>query len=173
MKTIKLSSKFKKDATGEFTYFLSAITKKQKEQILDIRKEYKQDILDGNLKEYMAELNELSFVWGIDCKGVLKIGETSNIQTGALSEFVEVFKGRDTEGFGRVGYNRELHFRDYSKSLNKQKEISWLVNVYQDSRACVASAVRQMNQEFCCLWESKESKFINQFTDDICSIELK
>ena len=167
MKTIKLSTK------NNVTYLLSSITTEQKDMLFSIREKHKQDILNNNLHHYHLELEHLSNLWNIDCKGILKIGETSNIPTGALSEYIETFKGKDTEGTGFVGHNREIHYRDYSKSKKNQQKLSWVVNVYEDSRACVASAVRQMDKEFCCLWEvSINSSFDNLFTEDICSLNL-
>jgi len=141
MRTLELSS------NKTSTYYLTAITEEQKEILFKIKKEHTKKIEQDEL------LNDLSYKWGIDCGGILKIGETALVKTSALSSYVGQFAGKDTEGKGTVGWNREVHFRNYGKTLEQQMETSWLVNQCSERSSSVRTALKLMDEKWCILWE--------------------
>lgn len=139
MKTIQLSS------TKDKSYYLSSIQDTQMTQLFTIK-----TVKDKT--EQDKQLYTLGLKWGINLKGIISIGEVSKIRGYDLSEFIESFLGRDTEGVGKVGMNREVYYRNYSTSKEQQKEIAWLVNTCPDKSMSVKSAVKMMNQKWCILW---------------------
>ena len=170
MKTIKLGTNKRLNPKH---YFLTAMTAKQKEELFSIKTLYREDVLGGNTLDYNKALRKLGVKWNISCEGILKIGECEGIQYSALYSHIKPFKGRDIEGKGIVGANREIHYRDYSKSLDEQKKLSWVVNVFPDVRMSAVSAVKQMNEQFCILWETDNSSpYVKLFTSDICFLNL-
>lgn len=163
MKTLQLS----KDK--EKVYYLTSIKEKHKEILFEIKKERNSLISE-------KQFEDLTIKWGINCKGILKIGETAEIKGSALVGYIEQFKGKDITGNGTCGLNRETHYRNYSKLLEKQKEVSWLVIECADSRISVNSALTIMNEKWTILWEANintniERKMTRRLKNKICYIE--
>jgi hypothetical protein len=141
MTTIYLSTK------KNIAYYLTSITTKQKDKLYEIKS-------NKNINEATKQFESLTSLWGINCNGILKIGETSKIRREALSDYMGWFKGKDTTGNGTVGYNREIHFRNYLKTEEQQRETMHLINQCQDSNSSIKSAVQVMKNEWCILWET-------------------
>lgn len=135
MTTILLSESKAKNRA----YYLTSITEEQKEELFEARQE--------------KTLNDLGDIWGINCKGTLKVGETKKITPGHLTEFVGWFYGYTTEGIYNNRTGRPKHYRNYSRTIEKQKAISWLVNTFEDAASSVRSALTQMPDQYCVLWE--------------------
>ena len=155
MKTLQLST------NKLFTYYLTSITEEQKIELFEAKKN--------------RTLRTLSIKWELDCDGILKVGETDNVTTSALSNYVESFKGKDTAGIGWVGHNREIHYRNYTKTLEEQKRTAWLINQCQDTSTSVKSALKMMDEKWCILWEVKnkdsfKEKMDNLLKDKLCTI---
>ena len=130
----------------KITYYLSSITAAQKDLL------YKAKAID-NTNNNTKELRKLTTLWGINCEGISKIGSTKKDETGGLTSVIGFFLGKDTAGIGMVGYNREVHYRNYSMDELAQREKAWIINYYQDTSASAKSAFTQMDEEYCCLWE--------------------
>jgi len=164
MKTLQLSVKNNK------AYYLTSIKEKHKEILFNIKKE-KISNIDRNIL-----FENLSLKWGINCNGILKIGETEEIKSSALASYIDFFKGKDIAGIGSVGFNREIHYRNYQKTVEKQKEGCWLVIECADTRVSVRSALSLMNEKWTILWEvdintSFEKKMNKRLKNKICYIE--
>lgn len=165
MKTIQLRE------DTNITYYLTSITEKQKEQLFEIKFEYKDN------KDKQEELfKKLSIKWGIWCSGILKIGEVSTTKSAALSSYIETFKGRDIEGKGSVGWNREVHYRNYKIPVEKQKDRAWIINQCSERSASVRTVLQMMDKKWCILWElynsNKLKKIMNkQLKDTTCYIK--
>lgn len=140
MTTIYLSTK------KNIVYYLTSITTKQKEKLYEIKNN--KDINQSN-----KQFEELTILWGINCQGILKIGETNKIRKEALTDYVGWFKGKDTHGNGTVGRNREIHYRNYNKTEEQQRETMHLIIQCQDSNSSIKSAISVMKEEWCILWE--------------------
>ena len=84
-----------------------------------------------------------------------------------MSKYIEHFKGRDTEGKGTVGKDREIHYRDYGKTLEEQKKLSWIINSHQDSSVCVKSALMLMKDEYSILWELGTKTIFKEQMDEL------
>lgn len=139
MKTIQLSDK------NNRSYYLTSIQEKQVTALFTIR-------AIKNTKKQDTELISLGLKWGINLKGIISIGEVSKIRGADLAEFTESFEGKDTHETGAVGHNREIHYRNYQTSKERQKEIAWLVNTCPDNSMSTKSARIMMNQKWCILW---------------------
>lgn len=163
MTTIYLSTK------KRVAYYLTSITAKQKEELYEIK----------NIKDINKSINafdELSILWGINCNGILKIGETSKIKYNALYNYIGWFKGKDTSATGSVGYNREIHYRNYLITEERQKVNMHLINHCQDSNMSITSALKILKDEWTILWEvpintPMHSQLQTLLKDKTCYIE--
>lgn len=135
MTTILLSTDEKKNRV----YYLTSITEEQKVELFAAKK--------------AETLEDLDILWGIACTNILKVGETAKITPGHLTEYVGKFPGYTTEGINTIRSTRPDHFRDYARTEEKQKEMSWLVNTFEDAASSVKSALRQMPDKYSVLWE--------------------
>jgi len=145
MKTIQLSTVTNTRKNTSTVYYLTAITAKQKDELFEAKKN--------------KTLEKLSIIWDIDCVNVLKVGVTSEVSTPALSDYVGFFKGYD------LGEGRKLHYRDYNFTEEQQEESAWLINFCEDTASSVRSALRQMNEEWCILWETDINSDFNKLDD--------
>lgn len=166
MKTIQLRE------DKDLTYYLTSISERQKEKLFEIKLKHK-----NNQEEQERLFEELSTKWGIWCSGILKIGEVATTRSGALALYIEFFKGKDIEGKGHVGWNREIHYRNYKVPIEKQKETSWLVNQCTERSSSVRSALSMMNQKWCILWELENDSRLKRtmdkrLKDKICYIRV-
>ncbi len=165
MKTIQLRE------DKDLTYYLTSLTDKQKEQLFEIKFKYKKD---EKIQKEVFE--ELSIKWGIWCSGILKIGKVATTKTAALSSYIAYFKGKDTHGNGTVGWNREIHYRNYARTSEQQKGTAWLINQCSERTSSVRTALKMMDEEWCILWEldngTKLKKTMNKrLKDTTCYIK--
>lgn len=141
-------------------FFLSSLTEQEKDILYEAK---------DKSKEALADCSE---VLGIYCPGITKLGYTQTASLGALTPLVGHFKGRDTGNIkgvaSRVGQNREIHFRDYSKTQKEQQKTAWIVNTYQDTAPSAKSAFKQMDEKYCCIWEvSIDSTYYKEFMEKL------
>jgi hypothetical protein len=127
------------------TVYLTSITAAQKDLLYAAKKE-------DSINKNDNALTELSYSLGIYCPAITKVGKVEQNTSGGLTEDIDFFKGKDTSGLSRVGYNRELHYRDYSRPPQVQKNMAWLINMCEGSLESAKSAFKQMDEEYCCLW---------------------
>lgn len=127
MKTVYINKK------GNRYYYLTSLTEQQRNMLYEAKTN--------------GTLTECSVNFGIDCNGITLIGKVETAKVSSINSFVGSFDGKN------LGEGRELHYRSYSKSEEKQKETSWLINLCVDSNSSAASAFAQMDEEYCCFWE--------------------
>lgn len=163
MRTIQLSVKQGK------AYYLTSITEQQNDRLRTLR------VVHKDPRELTKELDKLTIIWGINCDGIISIGETSKIRGVDLSDHIEKFAGKDTHETGMVGHNREVHYRNYRTTRKKQDEIKWLVNTCPDALMSVKSAVSIMDNKWSILWGvrthlSPEKKDINPIYESMTKL---
>lgn len=147
MKTIELSTK------GQFTNYLTAITEKEKDTILEAKEK--------------NNLEELDIILGIYGKGIIALGETSTVKTSSLVDYIGYFKGPDTDSKTPVGHSRPIHYRNYNITKEKQEEGCWLINCCVDVRSSITTALNQINEEYCVLWKVLTNTSFKQEIDEL------
>ena len=129
MKTLVLKQEFNKQ------YYLSGITEEQ----FELLKKHK---IENTLKE-------LNDSFEIPCENIIKIGEIKNAKLSGLTSYIPFMRGRD------LGQGREIHFRNYQRTLQEQKDIMYLVNTCSSIMGA-RSALRALSTSHCILWYTKE-----------------
>ena len=140
MTTIQLSD------NGIKTFYLSSITEKHKDKLFDIKNTRDKDA-------QKEAFDKLSLSLDIYCEGILRIGEVTKAKATAISPYVQKFLGKDTSFTGRVGDNREIHYRNYGLTYEEQLRTSWLLIHCSADTISAKTALQQMDEKWCVVWE--------------------
>jgi len=116
MKTIFLSTG--KEEETNVNYYITALTEKIYQQIEEASQR--------------GTLAELSQKLGINCNNHTVVGVPDKSRSGMFIS-TRVTKYLDSFEASTGGY-RQTHYRDYTKSIEKQKDNAWLINVCPDHR---------------------------------------
>jgi len=101
-------------------------------------------------------LEEASKKLGINCETILLIGSTNKLNTSNIGPHLGQYQGPDTGNKGSwLTPNREIHYRDYRYSYERQKKTTWLVNICPDMRMSITSLKCVLDSEYCCIWKRK------------------
>lgn len=144
MKTIIL----KKDAPT--TYYITSLTSQQYNMIHEYNK--------------LGKIAELSNILPINSKGILLLGNIENKDKLSVSTSVRDY----LETFTRnTGGEKQVHYRDYTKPLEKQKEMAWLINIAPDFKVCWNTILITLNQpKYCVIWRDdtdKKFEYVREF----------
>lgn len=112
----------------------------------EIDKEHFDKIIDYNKRNKLQQLNGLL---GLECQNIIKIGAINSIKPSAITNYVGLLLGRNT------GDGREIHYRDYSKTEEQQRDSMHLINICPDSRLSAVSALKTFTKEYGILWFKK------------------
>ena len=125
-----------------FSIVLSELTEKQKDFIIMHKSQNTLDIANATL--------------GINCDSIVLIGSTVKINTVNVGRYIGSFTGPDTgkvSNSNSIFGDRQIHFREFSYTLEKQMTSSWLINQCSDIRMSVNSLKRIIKSEYCCIWK--------------------
>ena len=135
MKTILL----KKDK--EFAYYVSSLTKEQYELI----KEH----------HYSKSLSDLEPIININFRGLCLIGkveERLDYISPKIKEYLETF-------YANTSGSKQLHYRDYTKSIQEHKNKAWLINLAPDFKVSWHTLRISLNYpKFCVIWKATHDK---------------
>lgn len=138
LKTIELK------VEKEFTFLFTELTPKQKDFIISHKSQKTLDIASDAL--------------GFDCSNIVLIGSSAKINTANAGKYMGFFLGPDTGkqyNIGNFHPHRDVHYRDYGYTLERQEKSSWLINICPDLRMSVNSLKRRINSEYCCIWKRR------------------
>lgn len=125
-------------------FYLTELTEEQKNFIILHKSQKTLDIASESL--------------GIDCNSIVLIGSTTKINTFNTGKYIGSFEGPDTGTVSNSNNpygDRQIHFREFSYTLERQIKSSWLINVCPDLRMSVNSLKRVINSEYCCIWKKR------------------
>jgi hypothetical protein len=124
-------------------YYITSLNQQQLTAILDAHKN--------------QEFETVNSLYNINGNKIELIGTTKNINgnlliSAKLIPYIDSFTTR------KAG-EKEIHYRDYSISLTKQKDKAWLINLCQDARSSWNTINKVLNKpSYCVIWGDSESK---------------
>jgi hypothetical protein len=125
--------KLKKD--GKKQYFITELTSKEYETLLDLNKKKDIDTIISN--------------YHFSPDNVVGVGSTSELSIWNLRKYVAYLRGYAPNN--RMP-ERRVAYRDYSRSEEKQRKSVWLVNVCEDSTTSANSLIKVLKLPFIAIW---------------------
>jgi hypothetical protein len=127
---------------------VSLITKNNEEFLLTgITKTYQESVeFAVRNKTIDTIINPANIIF----KNVILIGDANNLRDinkiARIEDYLETFRA-NTGGY------LQLHYRNYCRTLQQQKNISHLINTCPDSRMSWHSAILKVGSNICILWK--------------------
>jgi len=130
---------------GSLTYFISEISEQDKNLIKDTKSTENKESL---LAAYFLLIDK-------DCVSVKLLGETANLSIHNTGEFIGSFAGRVIDNDKPSIKIREVHYRNYVHSEERQKSSAWLINMGTDKLISINSLKKKLNSKYCVIWIKK------------------
>lgn len=151
MKTIFLSTG--REEGVEVNYYITALDKPTYDEI--------------DAASWSGKLTEISQKLGINCNNTTLVGVPETSKTGRfISTSVTKYLGSFE---ANTGGERQTHYRDYTKSWQKQKDNAWLINTCPDHRGSWTTLMMALNHPtYIIIWYDTPDKHYNhvrQFTE--------
>lgn len=135
------------------TIQLSLNNARKKVYLTGVDSETKTEILKYKQGNESINIKKIEENTGIICTNLLAYGDTNKDTAYAtLSNHIAYFEGPDK------GNGREIHYRDYSITEQKQKENAWIINRCSDKRVSVKSAINKIKEPYIFLWWKIDDK---------------
>ena len=126
--------KLKLRTTTDGVYYIKGINKKELDTLLQYNK--------------TKQFSLIKEQFNIDSKNIKLVGQLDRLQDKLVVAKLEPYIDRF---IATCGGRKQTHFRDYSKPIEKQKEMAWLINICSNVEASWRTIHKEIGKPDCCI----------------------